>query len=790
MENNYKDTPLIPLLSFNKLLEQYDAMAKGPDPFLAQKAQHILQVQAPYPELREGFTDVSLLEKYEDIIRIILEDTFSDVLTHNEIKTASLPFGDTVFNSSKRFKKILQDAGGEGYKPEMRLLPDHLFYIVACTVILGSHYGYKIDFKRPMFYDIPDARGVMRHYRIMYNADFIDIIPTKKSKKLTAEEVEELLENYDNLALWKEKIPPQSFICKGFVISNMFDVTADHSISEIKSNLIANDKRGSDNFMQDLEGAFKSFFNVADLSVGFVTYNSRHNRFERVYGNGIESMILKDDESTSCEKALCPSSYKALLEDNHYFAIADVDKYYDKSGGSAPYKNLKDSGYKSAIFAPIADDGLLLGVLELVSPNKNVLNSVNANMLDDIMPFIVTAVLRSKAEEENLIDAIIQNECTSVHGSVYWRFKEEAKRFIKETLQGGQPSFKEVVFKDVNPLYGQIDIKDSSQARNIGIQRDLMIQLSEIGNVLGAAIRITGLPIYEELLFRINNHIDEIKEVLHTNSEQAIHDFVTGEINPVLCHLKQIDPDLKIMILEYESKIDPATHSYYDHRKNYDESVMAINKKLAMLMDQKQEEAQAMFPHYFERFKTDGIEHNIYIGKSIVEAKEYSPLYLNNLRLWQLQVMCEMENAHYDLKSKLTVPLDVASLILVYNTSLSIRFRMDEKRFDVDGTYNARYEIIKKRIDKANIKGTDERLTQTGKMVIVYSQKADEIEYLRYIKFLKSKGFFTGNIEIVELEGLQGVSGLKAIRAEILYKKGKETEKTFTYSDLMEELKA
>jgi hypothetical protein len=27
---------------------------------------------------------------------------------------------------------------------------------------------------------------------------------------------------------------------------------------------------------------------------------------------------------------------------------------------------------------------------------------------------------------------------------------------------------------------------------------------------------------------------------------------------------------------------------------------------------------------------------------------------------------------------------------------------MDEKRFDVDGTYNARYEVVKKRIDKAN----------------------------------------------------------------------------------------
>ena len=181
----------------------------------------------------------------------------------------------------------------------------------------------------------------------------------------------------------------------------------------------------------------------------------------------------------------------------------------------------------------------------------------------------------------------------------------------------------------------------------------------------------------------------------------------------------------------------------------------------------------------------------MYIGESILDDEDFDPIYLNNLRLWQLQVMCEMENAHYKLKPELAVPLDVASLILVYNTSLSIRFRMDEKRFDVDGTYNARYEVIKKRIDKSYIKGKTERLTQPGKMVIVYSQKKDELEYLRYVKFLKSKGYFTGKIEIVELEGLQGVAGLKAIRADILYKTAdKASEKTFTYNDLMEELKA
>ncbi|MFH6603459.1 GAF domain-containing protein [Maribacter algicola] len=788
--NNIGESPLTQYISFNKLLEQYDAMAEGDDEFLAKKAKAILKAQEPYPELRSGFQDVSLLKEHEDLIRLILQDTFPEVLTNNEIKTASLPFNNVVFNATKRFQKIVKDAGNN-FVPRMRELPEHEMYIAVCTVILNFHYGFNLDFKRPFFYDIPDSKGIIRHYRILYNADFMEIIPTDKAKKLSQDDIDELLDNYGNIELWKEKIPPQSFISKGFIISSMFDVTVEHSISEIKSSLIASNKRQSAGFMEHLGETFRSFFNIQDINAGFVVYHAANNQFERVHGHGIKSVLLGKEDQVSCGKILCRSSYKALLKDNKYFAISDVEKYYRASKGGQPYKNLKEEGVKSAIFAPIATEGDLLGVLELTSPNKNELNSVNAQKLDHIMPFIVTAVLRSKTEEENLIDAVIQNECTSVHSSVYWRFQEEAKHFIRNNLEGRHSTFREVVFKNVTPLYGQIDIKNSSDARNKAIQRDLMIQLSMIKSVLLKAFQTKSLPVYEELIFRINDHINDIKEALHTNSEQSIFQFIKDEITPIFEHLKKSDEELKSAIVDYESQIDMTTDSYYDHRRNYDESVMEINEKLTSLIDKRQEEAQDMFPHYFERYKTDGVEHNMYIGASIVSDDSFDPIYINNLRLWQLQIMCEMENVHYGLKQELPVPLNVSSLILVYNTSLAIRFRMDEKRFDVDGTYNARYEIIKKRIDKSFIKGTTERLTQPGKMVVVYSQKSDELEYLRYIKFLKSKGCFSGKVEIVELDGLQGVSGLKAIRADILYTtRNTAKEKTFTYDDLMEELKA
>ena len=100
MKHDYNsESPLVQLVSFNKLLEHYDEQLNSSNTYIAQKAKYVLDAQAPYPELREGFSDLSLLEKHKDVIRVILEDSFSPILTKNEIKTASTPFENLVFNS-------------------------------------------------------------------------------------------------------------------------------------------------------------------------------------------------------------------------------------------------------------------------------------------------------------------------------------------------------------------------------------------------------------------------------------------------------------------------------------------------------------------------------------------------------------------------------------------------------------------------------------------------------------------------------------------------------------------
>lgn len=787
--NEHIESPFKLKVSFNKILKHYESLSKSDDEFIAAKARRVLKTAEGFPELRDGFSDPSILIKREKEISVILQDSFSPVLTKNEIKTASVPFHNLIFNSSERFRNIIKEAG-EGFQLHIKNMPEDDRYIFACAIILAFCHGHHINFKRPFYYEIPDSNGIMQYYKILYNADFTEIIPTKNAPKITQEDVDELLDNFDNIKMWKEKFPPHSYTFKGFVISNIFNVTDDQSISNIKSSLIGEDKRKDEGFMNDFHQIFQSLLGLKDIKVGFSIYNEEDDTFERVYGVAMNSFLLNKQDSSACMGALCGRSYNTLLTEKKFYAISDVDKFYELSKGKAPqFKTLKEQNIKSAILAPIANDKGLMGILEIVSEKPKVLNSINANKLVDVMPFIVTAVERSKSEEKNLIEAIIQQECTSIHPSVNWRFEKEARNFIKDQFNGIEPNFNKIAFDNIYPLYGQIDIKGSSEARNSATQKDLKIQLESIKSILNSAYELEKLPIYEQFLYQIDSYLEGLEQSFQVDSEQQISAFIGQDIGPLLQHLKVIET-LKDEVLSYFESIDEKVNVLYKHRKEYDDTIALINKEMAALLDKKQVDAQAMYPHYFERFKTDGVEHNMYIGESITKEDSFNPIYLYNLRLWQLQVMCEMENSFYLMQSDFPVKLDVASMVLVFNQPLSISFRMDEKQFDVDGTYNARYEIVKKRVDKAFIKGTTERVTQKGKISIVYSQKQDEIEYLRYIKFLQSKKYLDDDIEIVELQDLQAVTGLKAIRVSVLYHKDEDDKSLYTYDDLMKEINA
>ena len=265
--------------------------------------------------------------------------------------------------------------------------------------------------------------------------------------------------------------------------------------------------------------------------------------------------------------------------------------------------------------------------------------------------------------------------------------------------------------------------------------------------------------------------IKDMRKGLSAGHELTVLEFFNKEVFPVFNHLVAREEGMNLIINNFNAKMDPNLGMVYNKRKDFEDSVSLINERISDYIEERQVEAQKMFPPYFEKYKTDGVEYNMYIGQSMVKGLEYDQIYLKNLRLWQLQTMCEVERLAKDLRPELKVPLQICSLILIHDNPLAIRFRNDEKQFDVDGAYNIRYEIVKKRIDKAHIRGTQDRLTIPNKIAIVYSQDKEGEEYIKYLEYLEAINYIEPGIEKLELEDMPGATGLKALRVTVNYNK-------------------
>ena len=756
---SFYDSPFILNFSFEKLIQKMESEASQ-NPEYEVYHRNILNKVQQFPELLTGIKNLDFFEKNEQLMKDLLKDLFPPMLTKNEIKAIGFPFYNFFFNPTERFQNII-DKAGENFDMIIKDMDPNRFYAISCCIILRNYYNIELNFVQPFIFDIPNDQGIMNHYRFLNNVDFIEINPLENVKKLTKDEIAELMDNFEDYDLWREKFPSQSWELKGFAVISFFDATTENAISNLKSKLIniEDDK----NLKAEMNTIFRSIFQVADLEVGYTAINIEENKFMRSPINGIMQSFILSGNSKNGDEVLCENNFNTLVESKKFFSVSDVDRSFREFPESAMAKQLYESGIKSAIFAPIIKDQKILGIVELVSRKKQ-LNSINANKMEIVMPYLEDTMERLYTGIETRIQAIIQREYTSIHPSVYWKFRQEAERHIGFYKEEFDLPYRNISFQNLTPLFGQTDVRNSSISRNLVIKKDLEIQLGLISDLISV---LSAENDFDAIKDRLKHYQELLQTDIKADTENIVQTFILSEVHPLFESMKLQNIEYNQLVTSYFKKLDSRTDMVYDFRKKFDESLSSINRNLADILDKRQEEQQHRFPFYYERFKTDGVEHNIYIGSSIAPELTYDPVFLKNLRLWQLRVLCESELQYNQFRKHLEFSLDVSSLILVYSTPISIRFRMDEKRFDVDGSYNARYEMIKKRIDKSTIKNSSERITQPGKISIIFSQEKERHDYLQLIKILQNQNILQSNVEELEVEDLQGINGLKALRVGI-----------------------
>ncbi|KMQ67648.1 hypothetical protein ACM39_12360 [Chryseobacterium sp. FH2] len=766
MANLYKkDAPFQVYISFKKYLDVLEHIRYNDRlEYRVNYAESLIEKTKNFQELRDGFQDLSLLEKNEDLIKLLLADLFPTGLTNNEIKAASIPLSNITFNYTERFKNILKDAGKD-FEIELRNINDDEFYVFCCCLILQVYFKRDIKSTLPFYYDIPNKQGIMKHYKITVNSDFSEIYPTEYAKVPSESVIDMLLENLDDIKLWKKYFPSKSWILSGFTIISLVDCTSEVALSDLKSSMI---KIDPENLIPDenLTEIFKSYFDISELNFGLMLFNKKEKRLEKVpiYENVFTNHIL-DFWINTFDEEIRKTAFENFNYNSKPIVVSNVDNLDHQIKKMPSFSILKENNINSFMVIPIMKDNELLAIMEFTSPQPNSLNGLKLKKLEFFVDMILFSLTRFSFERNNQIEAIIQREYTTIHDSVVWKFRNEAEKYFNASLAKKMYTLKQISFKNLTPLFGFSDIRSSSEKRFNLMLEDLNDQIECLHEIF-ALVNSDS----EKYLLALDIFENELNNEIKADTEQRLQRLLRDEIHPYLQGKLEVKStkEVKTKIKDYFAKVFPQNHLFYSHRRSLDESITLVNRKLADILDESQVNAQQIFPHYYERFKSDGIEHNLYIGHNIAPDLHYTSKIVHKLRYWQLKTICNIEQEFQSFKKDLPISLDIASLIFVYNEKIDIRFRMDEKRFDIDGAFNSYYEIIKKRLDKAHVKDSQERITCPGKITIVYFGMENQKEYLDYISKLQKKGILQNDVEFLRVEDLQGITGLLALRVSLV----------------------
>jgi len=768
--NEFNNFPFKTQLSFLPLIEFWEERAKQSNQLKSEIARQILEHVKKAPELYKPIEDLSIVEKYKETIDQLMSVVYASSQWDSQLSLSSVPFQFKSFYSTPEFKRIFESAEIE---KESDLGIDYAALykgkiISACLLILRKFYNVNAYPDIPIIIRLKNhSKGIYKYYRFNLDISFTQISHTGTLPVLTPEKINNLLKDPYNIDNWLNALPVENFIFEGFVTYTAMDVTVQEAVSALKFDLLEKESIISMERFKILEDKLKSLFELPDLRLGLISIPEDWSQFKDLGRKIGDSFILNDSCSFNCDN-FENSIYEQITKDRKTIIIEDLADY---KSGSLVEQELMKLGLRNILIAPLYYKEKIIGVLELGSPNPGDINYLNWIKIKSVLMLFAAAVKRSMEELDTQIQAVIKEECTAIHSSVEWRFRKAAVNLIFRRETNKLAEMEEIVFDNVYPLYGLSDIRNSSIFRNDAVVDDLVAHLEIAGDIINSAFDSNNLPVLKELSYNTQKHINLLRKGLNSGDEISVIEFIQEEIEPVFNHIKKFGPKTEKLIRQYYAKLDPQLHTIYAKRRNYEESVTHINETISKFLDESEKISQAMLPHYFEKYKTDGVEHGMYIGGSLLQRGEFDMLYLKNLRLWQLLMVCGIVKKADELKSSLKIPFELSHLILIQNKPLSIRFRMDEKKFDVDGTYNLRYEIMKKRIDKAFIKDTDERLTQPGKIAIIYSQPREATEYLRYLEYLENIGYLKGTPEDYELEDLQGIHGLRALRVTVNNKK-------------------
>ncbi|GAA0553328.1 GAF domain-containing protein [Chitinophaga japonensis] len=719
--------------------------------------------------------DISLEEitQYESLLEHMYACLTPGLTDESELAWGlSFPFQPFIFYGTDILYALLdkRQEGQEVYVTEKTPADYHRERLqLVYTFILKRLYNFEVPVKAGLVHaGTNTATGLLEYYAVNINTDLVEVTAQQALPALDTSALYMHLSEGAGYEMLESMLPLHLFRFRGMAMLTVKDITAQKAVGNIQkvrlSRTPGEEAAGHKSVIHSLKTLVRSNKIEFDL-FPFVRVNGDPVYSYSKGGTGVLSSVWGEDNMTLEEFRRQASGYAA---NPSFFFSPDIfaEKENEYTSFLARFREL---GVRSLALMPVFHNHIPVGVLGVHTWGNDTFDEKTVALLEPaIAP--IAQLLQVYIDEFNLeIESIVKEKFTSIQPAVQWKFNEAAWHYLQQKKKRLPAKVENIHFRDVYPLYGAIDIRNSTLERNRAVKADLDAQLRVLSEMLGSLQQFHRSSLLEETIFTCKKWQGVLQQEQLTPTEETnLNLFLTEGTIPYLAHLSAQEPATRDAIEGYRSLLNSSNGAIHEHRQALETSMQMINNAINSYFETEKYTLQQSYPCYFEKFRTDGIEYDIYIGQSIAPTRPFDHFHLKNLRLWQLSSMAAIARLTRSLLPDIPVELHTTQLIFAHNHTIDISFRTDEKRFDVEGTYNIRYQMIKKRIDKVHVRDTTERLTQPGTIALIYFNARDVEDYLPYMQYLQESGVLQPGLEELELEDLQGLSGLKALRIGVV----------------------
>ena len=664
--------------------------------------QFVLDKIKLYPQLMEGIP-LSVANQNKEMLDLVSSVVLPFVTDERETMTAlTNGLSAEVFYATTAFSNVFAPAASSN-APQSWIDETTTIEIHRQTqfdIILRNIYGRSLPGHKEMvqcFFN--EETGLYNYYRIHIDARFLEVKFKPGCPAVADSDIAASLKTKDWLHKIEEMLPLENLVAAGFCIVTLVDITEQQALEQLGKVMInMNNENLEENFtyikrlLQTISGSSKNDF-------GFMPLLTVNNRVALLYESFPYSILVRSSSAASIPKLIFERYTNIYRKQPQWI------KYGDSEISILPPElqlALEKNGIHYYALAPVYFNDVLVGVFEAAAgEGASPFTDLMFSKLMFVMPYL-SQILKMSIEKFNTsIDLIVKERFTVIQPSVQWKFNEAAWHYFRShEIEHKNTNFEKIIFKHVYPLYGAIDIRNSTTERNNALRDDLKCHFTLLKSLLQQISPLTNRQEVGIWLLKCNGWCNKLNEFLTVDEELKINDFLFVEMKACLQSLNGTDEQIGMLLKSYYSAINETDGIVYRRRRQLENSMQTINNAAAKYFDWFKEELLNYYPCYFEKLRTDGIEYDIYIGQSIAPEKPFIVEHLQHFRLLQLQAMTAVTKITAKLYPTLEYPLQTTQLIFVNIGSIDICFRDDEKRFDVEGAYNIRYQVIKKELIK------------------------------------------------------------------------------------------